>query len=70
MTKNQLQYWANQEIARANRAKEEETNRSNLAKETETHRANLMQEALKFIETGQKGLSLGPQVLSALGSII
>lgn len=33
MTRNQLQYWANKEIERSNRAKEAETQRSNLATE-------------------------------------
>ena len=33
MTRNQLQYWANEEIKRANLAKERETNRTNLANE-------------------------------------
>lgn len=33
MTKNQLQYWANEEIKRSNLAKERETNRANLVNE-------------------------------------
>lgn len=56
MTRNQLQYHANMELARSNRAREFETNRANMAKEaedkrsniareTETNRANLVNEA-------------------------
>lgn len=44
MTQNQLTYWANQETARANLARETETNRHNVADETETHRANVADE--------------------------
>nr|AVX53338.1 putative ORF1 [Marmot picobirnavirus] len=51
MTRNQLQYFANQEIARSNRAKESqainelaETSRSNLAREFETNRSNVARE--------------------------
>lgn len=45
MTKNQVDYWRNQEIERNNRAVEIETNRSNLAKEEETRRSNMAREA-------------------------
>lgn len=45
MTRNQLQYHANMEIARSNRARELETNRANMAKETEDKRSNLAREA-------------------------
>lgn len=34
MTKNQLQYWANQEMIRSNKAREMETERSNLMQES------------------------------------
>lgn len=34
MTKNQLQYWANQEMIRSNKAREQETERSNLMQES------------------------------------
>lgn len=55
MTTNQINYWANVERERSNRANEAEnyrshvaneteTNRSNVAKETETHRANVERE--------------------------
>lgn len=44
MTTNQIAYWANQETARSNLARETETNRSNIAKETETHRSNVVNE--------------------------
>lgn len=44
MTQNQLTYWANQETARANLARETETNRHNVETETETHRANVANE--------------------------
>lgn len=45
MTRNQLQYHANMEIARSNRAREIETNRANMAKEAEDKRSNLAREA-------------------------
>lgn len=45
MTKNQLEYWKNQEQIRSNLAQETETNRANMAREAETHRANLQNEA-------------------------
>lgn len=45
MTKNQLTYWANKEIARSNAAKEAENERHNLATENETQRSNLANEA-------------------------
>nr|AVX53592.1 putative ORF1 [Marmot picobirnavirus] len=44
MTRNQLTYWANKEIARNNRVVAQETNRSNLAREHETNRHNLAME--------------------------
>lgn len=44
MTANQINYWANQERERSNRANEAETNRSNLAREYETHRSNVTKE--------------------------
>lgn len=44
MTRNQLQYQANLEIARSNRAREAETNRANVAKETEDRRSNIARE--------------------------
>lgn len=44
MTQNQLTYWANQETARANLARETETNRHNLEDEKERHRANVANE--------------------------
>lgn len=58
MTSNQLQYWANKETERANRAREqenyrsnvareEENRRSNIARETETNRSNLANEDIK-----------------------
>lgn len=40
MTQNQLQYWANVETARANRAREQENYRHNIASETENVRHN------------------------------
>lgn len=45
MTRNQIEYWANQEKERNNRAVEVETNRSNLAREIETNRHNLATES-------------------------
>lgn len=44
MTRNQLQYWANQETKRSNLANEQETHRSNVADETERHRHNTVTE--------------------------
>lgn len=44
MTQNQLTYWANQETARSNLARETETHRHNVEDETETHRANVADE--------------------------
>lgn len=44
MTQNQLTYWANQETARSNLARETETNRHNVETERETHRANVADE--------------------------
>lgn len=45
MTKNQLTYWANKEIARSNAAKEAENERHNRATETEAERSNRANEA-------------------------
>lgn len=42
MTQNQLQYWANQEVARSNLARETETHRSNVAREIDNDFANLI----------------------------
>lgn len=44
MTSNQLQYWANKEVQRSNKAQEAETHRSNVARETETNRHNVVVE--------------------------
>lgn len=44
MTQNQLTYWANQETARSNLAKETETHRANVARETEENRSNRARE--------------------------
>lgn len=40
MTRNQLQYWENQETIRSHKAMEAETRRANKAKERETERSN------------------------------
>lgn len=44
MTRNQIEYWANKEKERSNRANESETFRANYAREQETHRSNLANE--------------------------
>lgn len=46
MTRNQLTYQANLEVARSNRAREFETNRANLAKEAEARRSNMASEVI------------------------
>lgn len=46
MTKNQLQYWADKEVARSNLAKEAETQRNNMARLEEERRHNLETEAI------------------------
>lgn len=59
MTRNQLTYWNNQEVKRANQAKEQqarnelvETNRHNKTVEAETHRDNVAKEAISGVKTG------------------
>lgn len=49
MTRNQLQFHANNEIARSNRVREAETLRSNLADEQERKRSNRANEELKRV---------------------
>lgn len=44
MTRNQLQYWANQEIKRSNLANERETHRNNVITENEIGRHNVATE--------------------------
>lgn len=44
MTKNQLDFWKNQETERSNRANEAETHRANVERETEQHRSAVAKE--------------------------
>nr|AVD97084.1 hypothetical protein [Picobirnavirus sp.] len=44
MTKNQIDYWGNQEKERSNRANEAETHRANVERETENHRSAVAKE--------------------------
>lgn len=77
MTRNQLQYWANEEIKRANLAKEKEANRSNLANEDlkwrSVHiesREAASKDKDRRANVGVKLLELIPKTLQGVGSIL
>lgn len=57
MTKNQLQYWANQETARSNQAREAETRRYNTQYLAELYRHNKATEDLGLTEADIKRMS-------------
>lgn len=77
MTRNQLQYWANQEIKRSNLAREQEANRSNLANEDLKWRSihiesreQASKDKDRRANVGIKLLNLIPTTLKGVGSIL
>lgn len=77
MTRNQLQYWANEETKRSNLAKEREANRSNLVNEdlkwrsvhTESREAT-SKEKDRRANVALKLLQLIPDTMKGVGSIL